>query len=110
MSLDNKNNLLLQLSESAKARKVPQTRLSRMMTFGGLAAGLGMGAVAEVTRRTLGIKEEKIGTNSLLGTSPFLSEANAKRIVDTLCRVRGRFKFFQNICLNNFGNKISIIF
>uniref|UniRef100_A0A8B9PXN5 Coenzyme Q8B n=1 Tax=Apteryx owenii TaxID=8824 RepID=A0A8B9PXN5_APTOW len=26
---------------------------------------------------------------SLLGSSPFLSEANAERIVDTLCRVRG---------------------
>ena len=28
-------------------------------------------------------------SNSLLGDSSFLTEANAERIVDTLCRVRG---------------------
>ena len=78
-----------QLSDTAKARKVPQTRLSRLITFGGLAAGLGVGAVAEVTRRTLGMNENTNGTTSLLDSSPFLSDANARRIVDTLCRVRG---------------------
>ncbi|CAL4130120.1 unnamed protein product, partial [Meganyctiphanes norvegica] len=77
-----------ELSENAKARKVPYSRLGRMMTFGGLAAGLGAGTIAELTRRTLGMKGTDV-TGSLLGDSAVLSEANAKRIVDTLCKVRG---------------------
>lgn len=59
------------------------------MSFGGLAAGLGVGAIAEVTRRSLGLNQGK-DAGSLLDGSPFLTEANAKRIVDTLCRVRGK--------------------
>ncbi|XP_050738541.1 atypical kinase coq-8, mitochondrial-like [Eriocheir sinensis] len=76
------------LSENAQARKVPHSRLGRLATFGGLAAGLGMGTLAEVTRRSLGLNQGK-GSGSLLDSSPFLTEANARRIVDTLCRVRG---------------------
>ncbi|KAK4303029.1 hypothetical protein Pmani_024923 [Petrolisthes manimaculis] len=76
------------LAETAQARKVPHSRLGRLMSFGGLAAGLGVGTVAEVTRRRLGINQGK-GAGSLLDGSPFLTEANAKRIVDTLCKVRG---------------------
>ncbi|KAG8011206.1 Atypical kinase COQ8A [Nibea albiflora] len=52
------------LSERARERKVPVTRLSRLANFGG----------------------EKKG---VLDSSPFLSEANAERIVRTLCKVRG---------------------
>ncbi|KAK3872239.1 hypothetical protein Pcinc_022666 [Petrolisthes cinctipes] len=76
------------LAETAQARKVPHSRLGRLMSFGSLAAGLGVGTVAEVTRRRLGINQGK-GAGSLLDGSPFLTEANAKRIVDTLCKVRG---------------------
>ena len=68
---------------------MPHSRLGRMLTFGGLAAGLGVGTIAEMTRRTLGVNNGK-GAGSLLDASPFLTEANAKRIVDTLCKVRGR--------------------
>lgn len=78
-----------QLSENAQARKVPHSRISRLVSFGGLAAGLGMGTLAEVTRRSLGLRQGK-DSGSLLDSSPFLTEANAKRIVDTLCRVRGK--------------------
>lgn len=78
-----------QLAENAQARKVPHSRISRLVSFGGLAAGLGMGTLAEVTRRSLGLREGKNG-GALLDSSPFLTEANAKRIVDTLCRVRGK--------------------
>lgn len=46
-----------------------------------LAVGLGSGAAAEVVRRTFGAKD----TN----TNPFVTPANAERIVQTLCRVRG---------------------
>ncbi|MPC57573.1 Atypical kinase ADCK3, mitochondrial [Portunus trituberculatus] len=76
------------LAENAQARKVPHSRISRLVSFGGLAAGLGMGTLAEVTRRSLGLRQGKNG-GSLLDSSPFLTEANAKRIVDTLCKVRG---------------------
>ncbi|XP_035697718.1 atypical kinase COQ8B, mitochondrial-like [Branchiostoma floridae] len=76
------------LSGQAKARAVPASRISRLVSYGGLAAGLGAGALAEVTRRGLGMSDNKGGI-ALLDSSPFLTQANAERIVDTLCRVRG---------------------
>ncbi|KAK3787233.1 hypothetical protein RRG08_055956 [Elysia crispata] len=76
------------LSERAQERRVPASRISRLMSYGGLAAGLSMGALAEVTKRSLGLKEEAQGPGKL-DTNPFLTEANAERIVNTLCRVRG---------------------
>ncbi|XP_054617669.1 atypical kinase COQ8A, mitochondrial isoform X1 [Dunckerocampus dactyliophorus] len=78
------------LSERARERKVPVTRLSRLANFGGLAVGLGIGALAEVAKKTIrhngAAGEHK---KSVLDSSPFLSEANAERIVRTLCKVRG---------------------
>ncbi|XP_011156489.1 atypical kinase COQ8B, mitochondrial isoform X2 [Solenopsis invicta] len=74
------------LSPTAKERKVPSTRLQRMISFGTLGIGLGLGTVAEYTRRTLGLKEQSIGDTV---DSTFLTKANAERIVSTLCKVRG---------------------
>ncbi|XP_046981666.1 atypical kinase COQ8B, mitochondrial [Schistocerca americana] len=78
-----------ELSEMARARRVPSSRVGRLVSFGSLAAGLGMGAVAEVTRRTLGVggtdRDNRGGTLD----NVLLSEANAQRIVNTLCKVRG---------------------
>ncbi|KAK9730657.1 ABC1 atypical kinase-like domain [Popillia japonica] len=71
------------LSTSSKQRTVPSSRISRMASFGSLAAGLGLGTLAEYTRRTLGIGEPAPTSN------PLLTEANMERIVDTLCKVRG---------------------
>ncbi|KAL3874885.1 hypothetical protein ACJMK2_037841 [Sinanodonta woodiana] len=82
------DNFKPQLSERSRERKVPSTRLSRVMNFGGLAAGIGFGALAEVTKRSLGLKKEEVGS-AILDQNPFLTEANAERIVNTLCRVRG---------------------
>nr|CAD7395536.1 unnamed protein product [Timema poppensis] len=76
------------LSESAKQRKVPASRLERIISFGGLAAGLGVGTVAELARRSIGVKKEEMTVGRTLD-SAFLSEANAERIVNTLCKVRG---------------------
>lgn len=53
----------------------------------GLAAGLGIGAIGEITKRTLGYQDPK--SDSGLIKNPLLSEANANRIVETLCKVRG---------------------
>uniref|UniRef100_A0A7N8X7S8 Atypical kinase COQ8A, mitochondrial n=1 Tax=Mastacembelus armatus TaxID=205130 RepID=A0A7N8X7S8_9TELE len=72
------------LSEKARERKVPVTRIGRLVNFGGLALGLGIGAVAEVAKKSF-----KRAKKSILDSSAFLSEANAERIVRTLCKVRG---------------------
>lgn len=74
------------LNERAKERKVPATRISRLANFGGLAVGLGIGAIAEVAKQSFGGKRSEVGA---LLDSPLLSEANAERIVNTLCKVRG---------------------
>uniref|UniRef100_A0A674NHT6 Coenzyme Q8B n=1 Tax=Takifugu rubripes TaxID=31033 RepID=A0A674NHT6_TAKRU len=42
------------LSDRARERKVPATRISRLVNFGGLAVGLGIGAIAEVAKQSLG--------------------------------------------------------
>ncbi|XP_013419648.1 atypical kinase COQ8A, mitochondrial isoform X1 [Lingula anatina] len=81
------------LSERAKERKVPSSRVGRVMNYGGLAAGLGMGALAEVTKRFVAGKDDKkkLEASAILDSTsnPFLSEANAERIVNKLCQVRG---------------------
>ncbi|KAM4679791.1 atypical kinase COQ8A, mitochondrial isoform 3-T3 [Amazona ochrocephala] len=41
------------LSERARERKVPVTRIGRLANFGGLAVGLGIGALAEVAKKSL---------------------------------------------------------
>nr|XP_060610147.1 atypical kinase COQ8A, mitochondrial [Anolis sagrei ordinatus]XP_060610148.1 atypical kinase COQ8A, mitochondrial [Anolis sagrei ordinatus] len=76
------------LSERARERKVPVTRIGRLANFGGLAVGLGIGALAEVAKKSLR-SEERNGKKAITDASPFLSEANAERIVRTLCKVRG---------------------
>uniref|UniRef100_A0A8C9ZXY7 Coenzyme Q8B n=1 Tax=Sander lucioperca TaxID=283035 RepID=A0A8C9ZXY7_SANLU len=74
------------LSDRAKERKVPATRISRLVNFGGknnvLVTGLAQLVEQAHTYRGL------LLDNSLLD-SPLLSDANAERIVDTLCKVRG---------------------
>ncbi|KPP71453.1 hypothetical protein Z043_109642, partial [Scleropages formosus] len=54
-----------------------------------LAVGLGIGALAEVAKKSLRSEERNGDKKSVLDSSPFLSEANAERIVRTLCKVRG---------------------
>ncbi|XP_032084162.1 atypical kinase COQ8B, mitochondrial isoform X2 [Thamnophis elegans] len=70
-----------QLSERARERKVPVTRVGRLAAVGGLAVGLGFGALVEAVRNSLR------GHRSTSESS--VSEANAERIVHTLCRMRG---------------------
>ncbi|XP_074541412.1 atypical kinase COQ8A, mitochondrial-like isoform X1 [Halichoeres trimaculatus] len=78
------------LSERARERKVPVTRLGRLANFGGLAVGLSIGALAEVAKKSIRLNGvEGDSKKGVLDSSPFLSEANAERIVRTLCKVRG---------------------
>uniref|UniRef100_A0A8B9GUL5 ABC1 atypical kinase-like domain-containing protein n=1 Tax=Astyanax mexicanus TaxID=7994 RepID=A0A8B9GUL5_ASTMX len=74
------------LSERARERKVPATQISRLANFGGLAVSLGLGAIAEAAKQSFNGKRSDSG--AVLDSS-LLSEANAERIVDTLCKVRG---------------------
>ena len=58
-----------------------------MVSFGTLGVGLGIGTLAEYTRRTLGMKDQSVGQTL---DSMFLNKANVGRIVSTLCKVRGK--------------------
>lgn len=74
---------LPELSNVAKQRSVPSTRIGRMVSFGGLFAGLGVGTVNELAKGALGLG------GSTTVKEAFLSPNNTERIVDTLCKVRG---------------------
>jgi hypothetical protein len=100
--------IFLQLSATAKQRKVPSSRIARMVSFGGLAAGLGIGTVAEVTRRSLGLADEDPSVGRTLD-SVFLSEANAERIVNTLCKVRGTVFLYHHNCNHNKHHRTNIL-
>ncbi|XP_060853067.1 atypical kinase COQ8B, mitochondrial [Rhopalosiphum padi] len=78
-----------QLSGSAKQRTVPSSHIGRMLSFGGLAAGIGIGAVTEVTKRTLGVSKSTLKEDGGYMESAFISPENAERIANTLCEVRG---------------------
>lgn len=62
-----------------RERKVPSTQMQRVVGFGSLAAAIGMGTVSE-----------NIG-NFLSGSKPSqrISDANAERLAEALCRLRG---------------------
>uniref|UniRef100_A0A8D0BBT7 Coenzyme Q8B n=1 Tax=Salvator merianae TaxID=96440 RepID=A0A8D0BBT7_SALMN len=86
---ENLGKVRQKLSERARERKVPVTRVGRLANFGGLAVGLGLGALAEVARSSLNGEQKPKDGGFLLESNPFLSEANAERIVGTLCKMRG---------------------
>lgn len=70
------------ISKNARESRVPSSRIGRIGSFGSLVAGIGIGSLAEISRRTIGLSEK----NDL---PLFLTEANVNRIVETLCKVRG---------------------
>ncbi|XP_034801116.2 atypical kinase COQ8B, mitochondrial isoform X3 [Pan paniscus] len=78
-----------QLSDRSRERKVPASCISRLANFGGLAVGLGLGVLAEMAKKSMPGGRLQSEGGSGLDSSPFLSEANAERIVQTLCTVRG---------------------
>ncbi|XP_049884725.1 atypical kinase COQ8A, mitochondrial isoform X2 [Pectinophora gossypiella] len=80
-----KKKIKVSLSENSKARVVPSSRIGRMFSFGTLAAGLGVGTVAQYARNTL----QSVTGKAEEPNNAFMSPANAERIVDTLCKVRG---------------------
>ena len=89
--INSRDQHVQKLSSSAKESRVPATRISRLVNFGNLAAGLSVGALSELTRRTLARSNPAPNSESLIDASKsiFLTEENVERIVDTLCKVRG---------------------
>ncbi|XP_074601714.1 ubiquinone biosynthesis protein COQ8, mitochondrial [Brevipalpus obovatus] len=73
-----------ELGKRSRERKVPATRLARLSSFGVLAGQLAVNTLKDLTVNTFKPKEEKADFRNY-----FLSEENAKKIVDTLCRTRG---------------------
>ena len=105
LTLEENQNVILSppspTNSEAQARAVPTTRIGRLASFGSLAAGLGVGALGSIVRRSVGLEQASSSQTSL---SPYLSKANAERIVDTLCKVRGAaLKLGQMISIQ--GNK-----
>lgn len=72
-----------ELSVLAKQRSVPSSRIGRMVSFGSLFAGLGIGTANELVKSAVGLG----GTSNI--KEAVFSPANTDRIVNTLCRVRG---------------------
>ncbi|KAG0207351.1 hypothetical protein BGX28_001359 [Mortierella sp. GBA30] len=72
-----------QIKKNLTAAAMPTSRVSRLLHYGGLAASLGVGAITETVRRSVGR-----GTTS--SESPtFLTPANMDRLVSKLTRMRG---------------------
>eukprot|EP00795_Rhopilema_esculentum_P002861 gene2861-1097_t len=90
------------LHEHARERAVPSSKVTRILNYGGLTVGLGIGALAESVRRQFGMTKEGNGKDTIYGETSFLTEANAERIVNTLCKVRGAaLKFGQMLSLQD---------
>ena len=70
------------LSSAARERRVPASRISRVASFASLGVGLGLGIVAEASRRVVSGGGQ--GGGAKLDGSLILNEANAERIVATL--------------------------
>ena len=76
--IDNDEYYMQHLPEGSA---VPTSRISRALGFASLGAGLALGSVAELARRTLGRSST---------TDPLVSnDANAQRLSDSLRRMRG---------------------
>lgn len=71
-----------QLSNKSREVAVPASRVSRIINYGTLVAGLGIGALNQGVKKQLGLVEDVNG-------SVLMSEENIERIVTTLCKVRG---------------------
>lgn len=82
---------------NSRTRTVPSTPLARVFGFGQLAAGLAMGTVAEAVRQSVrggdpggaGGSRSEGGERRSSVKQYVASDANAERLAETLCRMRG---------------------
>jgi len=104
--IQDKETFNKKLNENSRERVVPGSRAGRVLNFGQLAMGLAAGVVAESTKRGFDVFRKTsavVAENpSILDNNLFLTEANAERIVNTLCRVRGAaLKLGQTISIQD---------
>jgi len=81
---------------------VPSSQLGRLLHYGGLAAGLGLGALNESFRRAT-------SSSTAEGESPsfMFSPANMERLVRKLSRMRGAaLKLGQMISIQGIGHSV----
>ncbi|KAF9354947.1 hypothetical protein BGX26_007169 [Mortierella sp. AD094] len=71
------------VKKNLSAAPMPTSRVGRLFHYGGLAASLGVGALSETVRRSVGF-----GTASP-DSSTFLTPANMDRLVSKLTKMRG---------------------
>lgn len=85
---------------NSRTRTVPSSPLARVFGFGQLAAGLAMGTVAEAVRQSVrggdaakgshgGGDQSGAGRGRSSVKQYVASDANAERLAETLCRMRG---------------------
>lgn len=75
-----------QLSNQSRETRVPSSVLERLGSYGGLVASVGFNAITELAKRNIGITR----ADAISGQSSVVfNEANANKIVETLCKVRG---------------------
>lgn len=89
---------------NSRTRTVPSSPLARVFGFGQLAAGLAMGTVAEAVRQSVrggGVangaaaapgagRQSDAGARGGGSVKKYVaSDANAERLAETLCRMRG---------------------
>ncbi|KAF9122207.1 hypothetical protein BGW39_009901 [Mortierella sp. 14UC] len=72
-----------QVKKNLTAAAMPTSRVSRLLHYGGLAASLGVGAITETVRRSVGRGTANIDSPA------FLTPANMDRLVSKLTRMRG---------------------
>lgn len=73
-----------QLSERSREKRVPSSIIERLGSYGTLVASVGVGTVAELAKRNVGLGDKNASKASIV-----FNEANVNRIVETLCKVRG---------------------
>ncbi|KAG8177350.1 hypothetical protein JTE90_020990 [Oedothorax gibbosus] len=85
-----KTHTLSKLSDRARERRVPSTKIGRLFEYSSLAVSVSLGTAAEYVQRKVLPKSEKTSKDmNLLAHNTYLSEASLNKIVDSLCKMRG---------------------
>lgn len=71
--------------------RVPSTQIGRALGFAGMGASLLFGSITDSVSRTLGgsSNSSSDGSGSSGVYSNFITESNAERLANALCRMRG---------------------
>ena len=92
------------LSSASKARHVPSTRVGRLANFSSLGIGLGLGTLAEASKRVVGL-----GSDSGPKSSVVLSEVSDMRVVIHIYMVNREVVILVDVPARN-SNKLEASF